>query len=199
MRVVVVEDGVEGEELSTDDGAGAAVTRFEDFVAARGGRLLRTAYLLSAGSWPDAEDLVQIALEKAYRHWKRIDIDAGPERYVKKILVNTAISRARRRRVLQEIRMASPPDRPARGETDVVEDRAIVLAELDRLPPRQRAVLVLRYWEDRSEVQTAELMGCSLGTVKSQAARGLARIRRNMARDAGRHARERGTGEESRR
>jgi RNA polymerase sigma-70 factor (sigma-E family) len=156
-----------------DDGS------FVEFVASSGTSLLRTARLL-ADSRDDAEDLVQIALEKAYRNWSRISSELNPEPYVRRILVNTVISRGRRRRILREIFMSSPPERPTNSEAHNVELRGALMEELRRLGPRQRAVLVLRYWEDLPEAEVAELLGCSVGTVKSQAARGLAQIRKRM-------------------
>lgn len=148
---------------------------FEDFVTARGSALLRTAVLLSAGSRHDAEDIVQTALEKAYRHWRKIEGD--PEPYVRRILVNLTISRARRFRILREHSVAEPPEQLTGSGIDGVPLRNAMIDELRTLPPRQRAVLVLRYWEDLSEAETAEVLGCSVGTVKSQASKALAKLR----------------------
>jgi RNA polymerase sigma-70 factor (sigma-E family) len=156
---------------------------FEDFVVARGSALLRTAVLLCAGSRHDAEDVVQTALEKAYRHWSRVEGD--PEPYVRRILVNVTISRARRWKLLREVHMAQPPEPLVSAADDGVVLRDLLVRELRRLPPRQRAVLVLRYWEDLSEAQIAALLGCSAGTVKSQAAKGLARLRNAGFESAG--------------
>lgn len=150
---------------------------FDEFLAARSSALLRTAMLVCGATRHDAEDLVQHALEKVYRHWTRIGRD-NPEAYARKIVVNAAISKARRRRVIQEITFARPPETAA--DSPDLDLRDTLIAELRRLPPRMRAVLVLRYWEDQSESATAALLGCSLGTVKSQAARGLAKIRERM-------------------
>ncbi|WP_062337810.1 MULTISPECIES: SigE family RNA polymerase sigma factor [Herbidospora] len=150
---------------------------FDEFVAARSTALLRTAILVCGASAHDAEDLVQGALEKVYRHWSRIRAD-NPEAYARKVVVNSAITRSRRRRVIQEITFAAPPDTPVEGPD--LGLREAMLTELRKLPARMRAVLVLRYWEDQSEAETAVLLGCSVGTVKSQAARGLARIREAM-------------------
>ncbi|MFI6320856.1 SigE family RNA polymerase sigma factor [Nonomuraea sp. NPDC050556] len=151
---------------------------FDEFLAARATSLLRTAILVCGASQHDAEDLVQHALEKVYRHWARIRHD-NPEAYARKVVVNAAISRARRRRVVQEITFARPPDTAADGPD--LDLRDTLIEELRRLPARMRAVLVLRYWEDQSEADTARLLGCSAGTVKSQAARGLARIREHIS------------------
>ncbi|MCW2943598.1 MAG: polymerase, sigma-24 subunit, subfamily [Actinoallomurus sp.] len=156
---------------------------FVTFVAERGTALLRTANLL-CGARSDAEDILQTALEKAYRHWGKLSSDSNPEPYVRKILVNLTVSRARRWRVLREVYMPSPPELPAASESSTVELRGMLMDELRRLGPRQRAVLVLRYWEDMSEAETAKMLGCSVGTVKSQAARGLARLRERMGTSA---------------
>jgi RNA polymerase sigma-70 factor (sigma-E family) len=150
---------------------------FDEFVAARGTALLRTATLVCGATRHDAEDLVQHALEKVYRHWRRIRHD-NPEAYARRVVVNAAISRERRRRVVREITFARPPDTPAVSPD--LDLRDTLIEELRRLPPRMRAVLVLRYWEDHSEASTAAMLGCSAGTVKSQAARGLARIRAHL-------------------
>ncbi|MGW4644841.1 SigE family RNA polymerase sigma factor [Sphaerisporangium sp. NPDC004334] len=150
---------------------------FDEFLAARSTALLRTAILVCGASIHDAEDLAQGALERVYRHWPRIRHD-NPESYARRVVVNAAISRARRRKVIQEITFARPPE-PEAPQPDL-DTRDALLAELRRLPARMRAVVVLRYWEDLSEAETAALLGCSAGTVKSQAARGLARMRARM-------------------
>src|SRR6516162_7262334 len=155
---------------------GAEVS-FEDFVRARSGSLLRTALLLTGQSRAEAEDLLQLALERAYRHWPRICGSEGPERYVRRILASASADRWRRlaRRPEQAIPIGGGPVVPDR--TAEVADRDYLLRALAALPPRQRAVLVLRYFDDLSEAETAAMLGCSLGTVKSQAARGLSRLR----------------------
>ncbi|MCW2913187.1 MAG: polymerase, sigma-24 subunit, subfamily [Actinomycetia bacterium] len=152
---------------------------FVRFVAERGTALMRTA-LLMCGSRHDAEDALQAALEKAYRHWGRLDADSDPEPYVKRILVNLLISRARRWKVLREIHMARLPEVPTVAPIHAVELRGELMDELRLLGPRQRAVLVLRYWEDLSEIEIAKVLGCSVGTVKSQASRGLAKLRERL-------------------
>lgn len=147
---------------------------FDEFLAARSTALVRTAVLVCGASVHDAEDLAQGALEKVYRHWPRIRHD-NPEAYARRVVVNAAISRSRRRKVIQEITFARPPETAApQFDLDL---RDALVEELRRLPARMRAVVVLRYWEDLSEIETASLLGCSVGTVKSQAARGLARMR----------------------
>jgi RNA polymerase sigma-70 factor (sigma-E family) len=147
---------------------------FEAFVAARSGDLLRTAVLLTHDRG-HAEDLLQTALVKAYRHWGRIERD-DPFPYVRRVLVTTAAS-WRRRRSTQEIVSLPAYDPTGPDSTDDVADRERMAAALGTLPPRMRTVLVLRYAEDLSEAATADLMGCSVATVKSQTVRGLARLR----------------------
>jgi RNA polymerase sigma-70 factor (sigma-E family) len=143
---------------------------FEEYVAARRGALLRTAYLLT-GSRDDAEDLVQVALIKAVPHWKRIA--DHPEPYVRKILARESVSRWRRRR-WRELPSDELPETHIDGPA---EDRVELQRALGRLAPRQRAVIVLRYYEDLTEVETARVLGISVGTVKSQARDALARLR----------------------
>jgi len=156
---------------------GAEVS-FEDFVRARSGSLLRTALLLTGQSRAEAEDLLQIALERAYRHWPRICGSEGPERYVRQILARASTDRWRRLARRPEQAMPAADYGPvAPDRTSEIADRDYLLRALASLPPRQRAVLVLRYFDDLSEAETARMLGCSLGTVKSQAARGLARLR----------------------
>jgi RNA polymerase sigma-70 factor (sigma-E family) len=153
---------------------------FGAFVAARATSLLRVAYL-ACGDATEAEDLLQTALERTYRSWDRVRHDS-PEPYVRRVIINTAISRARRRAILSIIPMHSPPERSARA-TDV-DLRHVLMEALRALPPRQRAVIVLRYWEDLSETQTAEVLGCSVGTVKSQASKALAKLRSALGRES---------------
>ena len=143
---------------------------FEEYVAARRGALLRTAYLLT-GSHEDAEDLVQVALVKAVPHWKKIA--DHPEPYVRKVLARESVSRWRRRR-WREVHTDRVPETAVDGPTD---DRVALRQALAALPPRQRAVIVLRYYEDLTETETARVLGISVGTVKSQARDALARLR----------------------
>jgi RNA polymerase sigma-70 factor (sigma-E family) len=143
---------------------------FEEFVAARRPALLRTAYLL-AGSHADAEDLVQATLLRVVPHWRRIE--SNPEPYVRRVLARESVTRWRGRR-WRERMVAGVPDTPAGPPTS---DRIVLHAALGRLSPRQRAVLVLRYYDDLTEAATAEALGISIGTVKSHAKDGLARLR----------------------
>jgi RNA polymerase sigma-70 factor (sigma-E family) len=142
-----------------------------DFVQARYTDLLRTAYLL-AGSSHEAEDLVQSALLRMTGRWERID---DPLAYARRTIVNLYLNGLRRRR--RELVTALLPERGVREGTDRVADRSALWPALRALPPRTRAVIVARYWMDLSEVETAQLLDCSVGTVKSTASRGLARLR----------------------
>jgi RNA polymerase sigma-70 factor (sigma-E family) len=154
---------------------------FEAFVAARSDDLLRTAVLLTRDRG-HAEDLLQTALVKAYRRWHRIEgIDPYP--YVRRILVTSAAS-WRRLRATQEIVSLPAHDPAGPDAADGVVERDRMADALATLPPRMRAVLVLRYAEDLSEAATAEALGCSLHTVKSQTVRGLARLRTVLGADA---------------
>ena len=151
---------------------------FDEFVADNLEQLLKTAYLITWDAG-EAEDLVQECLFKVARRWPRVRGMAQRGAYARRVLVNLAIDGARghnRRR--SELDWAlSVADRPARDVLAGFETRAELLDALERLTPRQRAVLVLRYFNDFTEAQTAEVLGCSPGTVKSSASRGLARLR----------------------
>ena len=156
-----------------DDGTPA----FDEFVAACSTRLLRTSYLLTRDH-ALAEDLLQTALTKAWFAWKRIDRD--PEPYVRKILVNTYASWWRRKWNGEEPSEALP-ERGYAGDGDRHADRHDLWQAMGRLPRRQRAVIVLRYFEDLTEAETARALDCSVGTVKSQTSKALARLRLDPA------------------
>ncbi|GAA2528156.1 SigE family RNA polymerase sigma factor [Pilimelia columellifera] len=147
---------------------------FEEFVAARSPRLLRTTYLLTS-DWAAAEDLLQTALTKAWSAWSRIDGD--PEPYVRRILVNTQTSWWRRKWTGERPTEHLPEAPDAVDAHSAVDERERVWEALRRLPARQRAVVVLRYFEDLSEQEVAAALDCSVGTVKSQASRALAKLR----------------------
>ena len=147
---------------------------FREFVRARGPALSRTAFLLTGDHYL-AEDLLQTALTRTVPHWRRI-IDGGdPEAYVRQVMVNERIAWWRRRRydvVVPVAEAANPVDETARAT-----ERLTLLAALARLSPRQRAVIVLRFYEDLSVEQTSHVLGCSQGTVKSTTSDALARLR----------------------
>ncbi|MGK5672551.1 SigE family RNA polymerase sigma factor [Micromonospora sp. URMC 106] len=155
---------------------------FRDFVAARSGALLRTAYLLS-GDWATAEDLLQTALTKTYLAWKRLGGIEAIEPYARRVMVNTSTSWWRRR-WHGERPTETLPERAAVDEIEQQLDRDLLWRHLSALPARQRAVLVLRYYEDLSEAQTAALLNISPGTVKSQTSRALGTLRRRMGAEA---------------
>ncbi|WP_428962067.1 SigE family RNA polymerase sigma factor [Micromonospora fluostatini] len=155
---------------------------FREFVAARSGALLRTAYLL-AGDWATAEDLLQTALTKTYLAWRRLGGIDAVEPYARRVLVNTSTSWWRRR-WHGERPTDVLPESAAADEMEQQLDRDVLWRHLRALPNRQRAVLVLRYYEDLSEGQTAALLGISVGTVKSQTARALSTLRRRLGDQA---------------
>jgi RNA polymerase sigma-70 factor (sigma-E family) len=148
---------------------------FAEFVHARGRALARTAYLLT-GDHQHAEDLLQAALAKAAMRWPSL-MAGSPEAYIRRILYTQQVSLWRRRRP-RELLSATPPD-PV-GAPDPADAAAVRLAverALARLTRRQRTVLVLRFFEDLTEAQTADVLGIGLGTVKSQTRASLARLR----------------------
>ncbi len=148
---------------------------FTDFVTARIGSLSHTAYLLTSNHH-DAEDLVQTALFKAAKVWKRIE--HRPEPYVRRIMYNENVSRWRRRRPAEVLTGSLPDGRLHRPDDRAdVESRVTLETALARLTPKQRTVLVLRFYEDLTEVQTAAALGVGLGTVKSQTKHALMRLR----------------------
>lgn len=150
---------------------------FASYAGAAWPRLVRTALLLT-GDFHEAEDLVQTTLAKVYARWGRVPPDEV-DFYVRRSLVNNNLSRIRRRRVTHLL-MPFLPERVHHrdnGHAESVERRAAIVEALATLPARQRTVLVLRYWEDLAEPDIAELLNCSLGTVKTHARRGLAALR----------------------
>lgn len=158
----------------------SAEAEYVEFVQARSSALLRTACLLTAGDRQAAEDLVQVALAQAFVAWWRIREPAAREAYVRRILARAAVRRTRRRAWRTEVPVAEPPDEPVGDESDPIDQRLSVWPLLRTLPARQRAVLVLRYYEDLSEAQIADALGCSPGTVKSHASRALATLRTQL-------------------
>ena len=149
------------------------------YVRVRGQRLVRTAYLLT-GNTQVAEDLVQNALASVVVSWRRLRDVADLDAYVYTALVN-ARSRWWSRRWHGEIPSEQLPERPVLDETARSDRHQDMMAVLGTLPTRQRQVLVLRYFDDLTEAQTARVMGCSVGTVKSQASKGLDKMRAALA------------------
>jgi RNA polymerase sigma-70 factor (sigma-E family) len=157
------------------DTRGRSEDDFRAFVVARQPALLRAAYLLT-GDRHAAEDLVQTALAEAAYRWAKL-ADGQPEAYVRRVIYTRFCSGVRRRKVLVEASVADAPDRPGPDVTESVEQRVGLERALAVLAPRQRACVVLRFYEDRSEAETAAVLGCSLGTVKSQTHDALKRLR----------------------
>lgn len=151
---------------------------FVQFVHARSPALMRTAYLLT-GDAELARDLLQTALTNMYVAWPRIQSTEALDAYARTSMTRTLISWRRYRGRRPEIVHSEIADRSAVHDS-TTDDREEILSCLRRLPPRQRAVIVLRYYEELSEQETASALGCSVGTVKSQASRGLARLKQMM-------------------
>jgi RNA polymerase sigma-70 factor (sigma-E family) len=152
-----------------------AVAELEQFLAERADRLLRTAVLLT-GSREAGQDLLQTALERLLRHWCTLSGD--PEGYLRRTLYNLAADGFRRQgRLQRKLLLLRTDTSPPPDVTAQVDLRDALVRMLVQLPPRQRAVLVLRYWEQLSEAETAAVLGWPEGTVKSAASRGLRRLR----------------------
>jgi RNA polymerase sigma-70 factor (sigma-E family) len=145
---------------------------FAEFVRRWSPALLRVAFLLTSDRG-EAEDLLQTALLKTSTHWGRLSDRDAAYAYVRRVIVTTHTSWLRRRRV-HEVLLDQLPDR---GVESPAVEAGRALRALEDLPPRMRAVVVLRWYEGLTEAETAEALGCSLGSVKSQASRGLARLR----------------------
>jgi RNA polymerase sigma-70 factor (sigma-E family) len=158
---------------------------FAAFVAARSAALLSFAHVLTGDRY-DAEDVVQTALAATALGWHRLRRKDNPEGYVRRAIVTTHLNRQRRRPWLERS-TGEVPEPTGRGSgtgtggADGLDERDAMWRVLATLPPRQRAVLVLRYYEDLSEADIAEVLGCSRGTVKSQAAKALERLRQSLA------------------
>src|SRR5215468_9029288 len=149
---------------------------FRDYVAARQRALLRSAWLLT-GDWHAAEDIVQAALVRVWPRWTRVAAAGDPDAYVRRAVINAYLS-ARRRRWHGEYAAAVPPDQPDPADPyAAVELRDALVRVLRALGRRQRAIVVLRYFDDLTEAQVAQVMDCSVGTVKSQSAKALAKLR----------------------
>jgi RNA polymerase sigma-70 factor (sigma-E family) len=142
--------------------------------------MVRLAYALT-GDLGHAEDVAQAAFARAYAAWARVTRAGDPEAYLRRIVVNENHRLFRKRRVAEDL----PGELPDSGVTvDLPDPDTELLAALRRLGPRQRAVIVLRYWLDMSEAETAATLGCTVGTVKSQASRALATLRKDCGLDA---------------
>ncbi|HEX6501002.1 MAG TPA: SigE family RNA polymerase sigma factor [Micromonosporaceae bacterium] len=152
--------------------------QFDEFVRARTAALIRSAYLLTGDQYL-AEDLVQTALAHTHRAWRRLHDSGNAEAYTRKVMYHAQVSWWRRRRVAETLPGQVPEPRRVRADDHAEAStlRLALRAALLKLTPRQRAVLVLRFFEDHTEAQTAELLGVTVGTVKSQTSKALARLR----------------------
>jgi len=149
---------------------------FREFVAARSAALVRSAWLLT-GDEGEAQDLVQTALAKTWSRWSRVARQDAPEAYVRRVMLSTFLT-WKRRGSRREVPVDVVPERAVAADSfEAVGLRAPMYAALRDLPPRQRAVVVLRFFDDLTEAQTADVLGCSVGTVKSQAAKALTKLR----------------------
>jgi len=159
------------------DGHDAEFDEFDEFMVSRWPSLVRFAYGLT-GDHGHAEDLAQATLAKALVSWSRVSRAEDPDAYVRRILVNLNRRRFRRRRVEERLG-GEAPEAAAPDSTDRLDQRATLIPALMELPPGQRAVVMLRYWDGLTETQVAAILGCSVGNVRSQASRALARLRTN--------------------
>ena len=154
---------------------GTETPTFEEYAAVAWPALYRYAYLL-AGNHPDAEDVAQQTLIKAHQAWSRVTGSDSPNAYVRRMLTNTYLSGRRPRKRRLELLTDAPPE-PASTPPAASEERMALWPHVSALPPRQRAVIVLRYYEDLSEAEIADALGCSRGNVKSTAHRALKALR----------------------
>jgi RNA polymerase sigma-70 factor (sigma-E family) len=162
------------DELTAPDVISSGSEDFGAFAESRWPGLVRLAFGLTGDRWA-AEDIAQATLARAYVAWRRVSRADDPDAYLRRILVNTSNRRFRRPRVTEQ--SGDPPETAVAGPADQVDERTALLAALRQLPPRQRAVVVLRYWEDLTDAQIGAALGCSPGTVRSQLSRALAKLR----------------------
>jgi RNA polymerase sigma-70 factor (sigma-E family) len=165
-------------EVSVDD---QARRQFGEFVADRTPALIRVAYLLT-GDQHAAEDLLQSALVKTATRWRDLR-HADPEGYIRTVMYREQVSGWRRTARRRELAVDPPPEAVAADQSRHVDLRLAVRDQLLRLPPAQRAVLVLRFFEDLTETQAAQVLGCSVGTVRSRTHRAVRRLRELLAGD----------------
>ncbi len=156
-------------------------TTFEEYAETAWPSLYRYAYLL-AGNHADAEDIAQQTLLNAHRSWSRVADAESPAGYLRRMLTNTYLSQRRPKARRLEVLTEAPPE-PELGHSGGPEDRMVLWPHVSALAPRQRAVIVLRYYEDLSEAEIAETLGCSRGTVKSTAHHALKALRSALDTD----------------
>lgn len=155
--------------ISTD-----GVEAFSAFAVTRWPGLVRLAFGLT-GDLEMAEDIAQTALAGAYAAWRRVSRAEDPDGYLRRLLVSASIRRSGRRPVAEQ--PGDPPETAVEGPADPAGERVALLAALRQLPPRQRAMIVLRYWEDLADTQIAAALGCSPTAVRSQLSRRMAELR----------------------
>jgi len=158
-------------------------TEFREFMHGRWPAMVRLAYALT-GDQGHAEDVAQAAFARAYASWPKVRRTGNPEAYVRRIVVNENRNRFRKQRVAERLTDVPPEPGPGTGPgtadaTSQYDERSALMAALRRLGPRQRAVVVLRYWLGLTEAEAAAELNCSVGTVKSQASRALATLRQS--------------------
>jgi RNA polymerase sigma-70 factor (sigma-E family) len=160
-------------------------SEFREFMHSRWPAMVRLAYVLT-GDQGHAEDVAQAAFARAYASWPKVRRTENPEGYVRRIVINENRNRFRKHRVTEQLTGAPPEPGPGAGPgpgladaTSQYDERSVLMAALRRLGPRQRAVVVLRYWLGLTEAETAAELNCSVGTVKSQASRALASLRQS--------------------
>jgi RNA polymerase sigma-70 factor (sigma-E family) len=163
--------------------ASRSSAEFAEFASTRSPALFRAAYLM-VGQRGLAEDLLQEALTKTYVAWPRLRDTGNAEAYARKAITTTAISWWRRKAWKAEVPRDDLPDQSAAEPGAAVDERDWLWTELQLLAPRQRAAIVLRYYEDLTEADTAEVLGVPVGTVKSMVSRGMDRLREELSRDA---------------
>jgi len=154
---------------------------FREFMHGRWPAMVRLAYALT-GDQGHAEDVAQAAFARAYASWPKVRRTGNPEAYVRRIVVNENRNRFRKQRVAERLTDVPPEPGPGTGAADATsqyDERSALMAALRRLGPRQRAVVVLRYWLGLTEAEAAAELNCSVGTVKSQASRALATLRQS--------------------
>jgi RNA polymerase sigma-70 factor (sigma-E family) len=166
------------DELTAPDVISSGGEDFGAFAESRWPGLVRLAFGLTGDRWA-AEDIAQATLARAYIAWRRVSRADDPDAYLRRILVNTSNRRFRRHRVTEQ--SGDPPETAVAGPANLVDERAALLAALRQLPAGQRAVVVLRYWEDLTDAQIGAALGCSPGTVRSQLSRALAKLRESPA------------------
>ena len=152
---------------------------FREFMHARWPGMVRLAYGLT-GDQGHAEDVAQAAFARAYASWPRVKRSGDPDAYVRQIVINENRNRFRKHRVAERLTDTVLIDVPWTDATRESDERSALIAALQRLGPKQRAVIVLRYWLDLTEQETAAALNCSVGTVKSQASRALATLRESI-------------------